>query len=37
MRRTFNEAEEEYKFQLARMGKQVQEKSSTDTTVYEKH
>lgn len=37
IKRTFAEAEEEYKFQIARMTKQLQERSSTDNSVYERN
>lgn len=36
MRRNFHEAEEEYKFQLARMAKQLTERTSSDSSSFEK-
>lgn len=36
MRRNFNEAEEEYKFQLNRMSKQLNERNSSDSSSFEK-
>ena len=37
MKRNFQEAEKEYKFQISRLKKQVQEKSTVDTTVFDRH
>lgn len=34
MRRNFNEAEEDYKFQIARLTKQLQERSASDNSSF---